>query len=233
MSLHIAASPGQVADTMLFPGDPLRAKYIADTFLDDAICYNTVRNMFGYTGGYKAKTISVQGSGMGMPSLAIYTNELIRDYGVKTFIRVGTCGAFSADISLGEIIICMGASTDSSMNRRIFKDADYAPVADAKLFVQAVGNAEKLGLKYRAGSILSTDSFYQHEAGYEKLWADYGILAADMESSALYTICMKHKVRALSLLTVSDNLVTGEFASPLEREASLNTMVELALSLVY
>lgn len=232
MSLHIAATPGQIAETMLFPGDPLRAKFIAETFLEHTVCYNTVRNMLGYSGTYQGKKISVQGSGMGMPSLSIYTHELIKDYGVKTFIRVGTCGAFREDIDLGEIIIAMGASTDSSMNRRIFKDADYAPVADPILFVAAIRHAERIGLKCRAGSILSTDSFYQHEAGYNKVWADYGVLGADMESSALYTICAKNKARALSLLTVSDNLVTGAFASQQEREASLHAMVELALALV-
>lgn len=232
MSLHIAAEEGAIAETILLPGDPLRAQFIAENYLDEVVCYNKVRNMLGFTGLFKGKRVSVQGSGMGMPSIAIYVHELRHSYGVKKFIRVGTCGAFQEHIDLGDIIIGMAASTDSSMNKRIFQGQDFAPIADPELFCQAITIAKERKLTHHAGAIFSTDSFYQGDNHYEKNWADYGILATDMESSALYALCMKYQVKALSLLTVSDNLVTGKYISQKERESSVHEMVDLALDLI-
>ena len=229
MSVHIGAEKGAIAETVLMPGDPLRAKFIAEEFLNDIVCYNKVRGMYGYTGTYKGKRISVQGSGMGQASLSIYTNELINEYSVKNLIRVGSCGSYHKNIHVRDIIIAMSASTDSSLNRERFNGNFYAPTADYKLFKTMTDTAEKMKIPYHAGNILATDTFYQDNIEGWRNWAKYGVLGVEMESAALYTIAAKYGARALTVCTVSDNLATEEFTSSEEREKSFTEMMKLAL----
>jgi len=230
MSIHIGAEPGDIAERVLMPGDPLRAKWIAETYLDDAKCYTQVRGMLGYTGRWQGVEVSVQGSGMGMPSASIYAHELINDYGVKTLIRVGSCGALSEDLQLRDVIAASGASTDSNMNRARFDGLiDYAPVADFGLLRSAVDIAERRGIAMRVGPILAADAFYTDRPDLFDALADYGVLAVEMESAALYTIAMRFKARALTLLTVSDHIKRGEKTTSQEREQSFGQMVEIAL----
>jgi purine-nucleoside phosphorylase len=230
MSTHIGAAPGEIAPRVLMPGDPLRAKWIAETFLTDAKCYSTVRNMFGFTGTYNGVPVSVQGSGMGMPSASIYTHELINEYQVKTLIRVGTCGALTADLNLRDVIAASGSSTDSAMNRFRFDGLiDYAPVADFGLLRTAVEKAEQRDIAMTVGPILAADAFYTERTDLYDRLAEYGVLAVEMESAALYTIAARYKARALTLLTVSDNLKTGEQSSAQERQETFAQMVEVAL----
>jgi purine-nucleoside phosphorylase len=233
MSTHIGAEPGQIAERVLMPGDPLRAKWIAETFLEGAECYSSVRNMFGFTGKYSGVDVSVQGSGMGMPSCAIYTHELINDYGVNTLIRVGSCGALSTELQLRDVIAASGSSTDSAMNRLRFDGLiDYAPVADFHLLRAAVDAAESRNVELHVGPILAADAFYTDRPDlYDKL-ADYGVLAVEMESAALYTIAARYRARALTLLTVSDHLKTGEHTTAQEREQTFTHMVEVALDAI-
>jgi purine-nucleoside phosphorylase len=230
MSTHIGAKQGEIAERVLLPGDPLRAKWIAENFLDDAKCYSTVRNMLGYTGTHRGVRVSVQGSGMGMPSASIYTHELINEYGVKTLIRVGSCGALSTDLGLRDVIAASGASTDSAMNRQRFDGlVDYAPVADFGLLRTAVDTAAARGVTLTVGPILAADAFYTDRPDlYDKL-ADYGVLAVEMESAAIYTIAARYRARALTILTVSDHIRTGERMSAADREQSFTQMVEVAL----
>ncbi|GAA0928335.1 purine nucleoside phosphorylase DeoD-type [Virgisporangium aurantiacum] len=212
------------------PGDPLRAKWIAETFLTDAKCYSTVRNMFGFTGTYNGVPVSVQGSGMGMPSASIYAHELINEYQASTLIRVGTCGALTADLNLRDVIAASGSSTDSNMNRFRFDGLiDYAPVADFGLLRTAVEKAEQKGIEMTVGPILAADAFYTERPDLYDRLADYGVLAVEMESAALYTIAARYKAKALTLLTVSDNLKTGEQSSAQERQETFAQMVEVAL----
>lgn len=232
MSVHIGAEKGDIAETVLLPGDPLRARFIAETYLTDPVCYNNVRGMYGYTGTYKGKRISVQGSGMGQASLAIYANELISDYGVRNLIRVGSCGSYHRDVKVRDIVIAMSASTDSAMNRERFRGNFYAPTADYKLFKAMTDSAESLNLPFHAGNILATDTFYQDDRDAWKNWAEYGVLAVEMESAALYTLAAKHGARALTVCTVSDSLATGESTSSEEREKSFTDMMKLALDTV-
>jgi purine-nucleoside phosphorylase len=230
MSIHIGAEPGDIAERVLMPGDPLRAKWIAETYLDDAKCYTQVRGMLGYTGRWQGVEVSVQGSGMGMPSASIYAHELINDYGVKTLIRVGSCGALSEDLQLRDVIAASGASTDSNMNRARFDGLiDYAPVADFGLLRNAVDIAERRGIAMRVGPILAADAFYTDRPDLFDTLADYGVLAVEMESAALYTIAMRFRARALTLLTVSDHIKRGEKTTSQEREQTFGQMVEIAL----
>jgi purine-nucleoside phosphorylase len=233
MSTHIGAEPGQIAERVLMPGDPLRAKWIAETFLEGATCYSTVRNMFGFTGKYRGVDVSVQGSGMGMPSCSIYAHELINDYGANTLIRVGSCGALSSELKLRDVIAASGSSTDSAMNRLRFDGLiDYAPVADFGLLRAAVDAAANRGIEMHVGPILAADAFYTDRPDlYDKL-ADYGVLAVEMESAALYTIAARFRARALTLLTVSDHIKTGERTTAQEREQTFSHMVEVALDAV-
>ncbi|MBT8295395.1 MAG: purine-nucleoside phosphorylase, partial [Gramella sp.] len=209
MSIHIEAKKGEIAETILLPGDPLRAKWIAETFLEDSYCYNEVRGMLGFTGTYKGKKVSVQGTGMGIPSAMIYIHELITEYGVKNLIRVGSAGAFQKDLELMDIIIAMSASTTSSLNRDKFNGADFAPTANFDLLMKAVAYANKKKIDFTAGNVLSSDVFYDDDQEYYKKWASYGVLCAEMESAGLYTLAAKFGVRALSILTISDSLVNG------------------------
>lgn len=228
MSIHINAKQGDIAETILLPGDPLRAKYIAETFLEDVTCYNEVRNMFGYTGTYKGKRVSVQGTGMGVPSISIYATELMQDYGVQKLIRVGTCGAIQKDVKVRDVILAQSASTDSKMNEIIFNGLDFAPTADFDLLLKAYNAGIEAGLNLKVGNIFTADMFYSEENQNEKL-ARYGVLAVEMESAALYTLAAKFGRKALSVLTVSDHIITGEATSSEERQTTFNDMMVVAL----
>ena len=231
MSIHIGAEPGQIADTVLMPGDPLRAKYIAETLLEGAVCFNEVRGMYGYTGLYKGKRVSVMGSGMGQPTLAIYVNELVSEYGVKAVIRVGTCGAYQQHLKIGDVVLAMAASTDSHMNKLRFKGMDFAPAASFDLLLKAYEAAQERGIPVSVGGILSADTFYNDDPDLWKHWAAFGVLAVEMESNALYTLAAKFSIQALSILTVSDHLVTGELATAEQREKHFPQMAEIALAI--
>lgn len=228
MSIHIGAKENEIAETVLLPGDPLRAKYIAETFLEGATLYNEVRNMFGYTGTYKGKRISVQGTGMGVPSISIYINELMQSYNVQKLIRVGTCGAIQKDVKVRDVILAMTSSTDSQMNRLTFGGVDFAPTADFELLKNAYDVGLERGLNLKVGNIFTADQFYNDNAEFEK-WAQYGILAVEMETTALYTLAAKFGRQALSVLTVSDHILTGEETTAEERQLTFNTMIEVAL----
>ncbi|MGM0922782.1 MAG: purine-nucleoside phosphorylase [Bacillota bacterium] len=228
MSVHIGAKPNEIAESILLPGDPLRAKYIAETFLEDAVCYNEVRGMLGFTGTYKGHRISVQGTGMGVPSIAIYVNELMQSYNVQKLIRVGTCGAIQQDVKVRDVILAMSASTDSQMNRMTFGGVDYAPTADFELLKYAYDAGTEKGLKLKVGNVFTADMFYNDNSELEK-WAKYGVLAIEMESAALYTLAAKFGRKALSVLTVSDHILTGEETTSEERQTTFNEMMEIAL----
>ena len=234
MSTHLSADPGQIAPHVLMPGDPLRAKWIAETFLEDARCYSEVRGMLGFTGRYHGRAVSVQGSGMGLPSVSIYANELFGEYDVQTVVRVGSCGGLSEDIGLRDIVVASGACTDSSMNRIRFEGLDYAPVADFGLLRAAFAAAEAKSLQERThvGLILSTDSFYNPRPELVQRLVEYGVLAVEMEASALYTLAAKFNRRALAVCTVSDHVVTGEETTARERERTFSDMVEIALEAI-
>ena len=230
MSIHIEAKKGEIAETVLMPGDPLRAKWIAETFLDDPVCYNRIRGMLGYTGIYKGHRVSVQGSGMGMPSSMIYFHELIKDYGVKNIIRVGSAGSYQEDVKVNDVVLAMAASTTSGMNNSRFLNSDYSPTADFELFQKAVNYAKEHNIPVKAGNILSSDEFYGDDPEEYKLWAQYGILCVEMETAGLYTVAAKYNIKALTVLTISDSLVTGERLSAKARENSFTDMVEIALA---
>ncbi|MFS8479657.1 MAG: purine-nucleoside phosphorylase [Micromonosporaceae bacterium] len=233
MSTHIGAQPGEIAERVLMPGDPLRAKWIAETYLEDAKCYTTVRNMLGFTGTYQGVRVSVQGSGMGMPSASIYVHELLAEYGVRTLIRVGSCGALAEDLKLRDVLAAIGASTDSAMNRVRFDGLiDYAPVADFGLLRTAFDVAERRRVPMRVGPVLAADAFYTDRPDLYDALAGYGVLAVEMETAALYTIAAKFRARALTLLTVSDHIKTGERTTAEEREQSFSDMVEIALDTI-
>lgn len=232
MSVHIEAKKGEIAETVLLPGDPMRAKWIAETFLENPICYNDVRGMLGFTGTYKGKRISVQGTGMGIPSAMIYCNELIKEYGVKNLIRVGSAGSYQKDVHIRDIVIAMAASTTSGINNSRFINSDYSPTADFGLFMKAVDYAREHNISIKAGNVLSADEFYEDDFNSYKKWADFGVLCVEMEAAGLYTIAAKYKVKALAILTISDSLVTKEETSSEERESTFSTMIEIALNTV-
>ncbi len=231
MSIHIGAKMGDISSTVLLPGDPLRAKFIAENFLENAVCFNEVRGMLGFTGQYGDKTISVMGSGMGMPSLSIYVNELINEYGIKTLIRVGTCGSLQPEMGIGDLVLPMTSSSNAQANKRRFGGMDYAPAANFDLLSQAVELAHQQSEKVHVGGILSSDTFYEDDPEDWKKWAAFGVLAVEMETSALYTLAAKFQARALSVLTVSDSLVTGETASSQQREQGFPMMAKIALEI--
>ena len=229
---HINAEPGDFADTVIMPGDPLRAKHIAETLLDDAKLVTTVRNMLGYTGTYKGRRISVMGHGMGIPSCSIYAKELITEYGVKTLIRVGSCGAISHEIKVRDIVIGMGASTDSKVNRLRFKDNDFAAIADFDLLRNAVTAAEAANVNVRVGNIFSADLFYTPDTDIFDVMEKYNILVVEMEAAGLYGVSAEYGAKALCICTVSDHIRTHE-ALPAElRQTTFNQMIEIALESV-
>lgn len=229
MSLHIEAKKGAIAETVLLPGDPLRAKWIAETFFENPVCYNDVRGMYGYTGTYKGKRVSVQGTGMGIPSALIYCNELIANYGVKNLIRVGSAGSYQEDVKVRDIVIAMAASTTSGINNTRFVNSDYSPTADFDLFMKAVNYAKTNNIEIKAGNVLSSDEFYEDDYDSYKIWADYGVLCVEMEAAGLYTVAAKYNVKALAILTISDSLVTKEKTTSEERESTFSSMIEIAL----
>lgn len=231
MSLHIEAKPGEIAETILLPGDPLRAKWIAETFFESPKCFNTVRNMLGYTGTYKGKRISVMGTGMGVPSISIYSHELITEYGVKNLIRVGSAGSYQKHIELRDIVLAMSASSTSGVNELRFGGADYAPTADFGLFQKAIAAAKAKNIELKAGNVLTSDEFYADEFKSYEQWSKFGVLCVEMEAAGLYTVAAKHKVQALAILTISDSLVTGERTTAKERETTFRDMIEIALEL--
>jgi len=227
MSVHIEAKENEIAETILLPGDPLRAKYIAETFLENATCYNNVRGMLGFTGTYQGTRVSVQGTGMGVPSISIYINELMQSYGVQNLIRVGTCGAIQKDVKVRDVILAMSSSTDSQMNKLTFGGIDYAPTASFDLLKRAYDAGIEKGLNLKVGNVFTADMFYNDNSDLEK-WASYGILAIEMETTALYTLAAKYGRKALSVLTVSDHILTGEETSAEERQTTFNDMIEVA-----
>ena len=229
MSVHIAAKNGEIADTVLLPGDPKRAKWIAENFLENAVCYTDIRGMLGFTGTYKGKRISVQGTGMGIPSMSIYITELMKDYGVKTLIRVGSAGSYQEDVKIRDIVVALSTSTDSNINNRRFKGASFAPTVNFDLLSKVLKTAEEKNIKIKAGNILTSEEFYNDDPTYFKKWAEFGVLAVEMETAALYTLASKYKAKALSILTISDSLVSPEITSSEEREKTFNEMIELAL----
>ena len=229
MSVHIAAKNGEIADTVLLPGDPKRAKWIAENFLENAVCYTDIRGMLGFTGTYKGKRISVQGTGMGIPSMSIYITELMKDYGVKTLIRVGSAGSYQEDVKIRDIVVALSTSTDSNINNRRFKGASFAPTVNFDLLSKVLKTAEEKNIKIKAGNILTSDEFYNDDPSYFKKWAEFGVLAVEMETTALYTLASKYKAKALSILTISDSLISPEITSSEEREKTFNEMIELAL----
>ena len=229
MSIHIGAKKGAIAETILLPGDPLRAKHVAETFLQDVICYNEIRGMFGYTGYYNGKGVSVQGTGMGIPSISIYVNELIREYDVKNLIRIGTAGSLQEEVRVKDIVMALAASTNSAVNWNKFSGADFAPTANFELLLKAYHAAQELNISVKTGNILSSDEFYDEDPDYYKKWAKYGVFCVEMETAALYTIAAKYKANALAIFTISDSLVTHESTSAEERQESFNDMVRIAL----
>ncbi len=231
MSTHIAAAPGEIAPIVLFPGDPLRAKWIAETFLEDAVCYSEVRGMLGFTGTWNGHRVSVQGSGMGQPSMAIYATDLFADYDVQTIVRVGSCGALTEKVGMRDIIIANGACTDSGINRVRFHGLDYAPIADFSLLRAAVEASEtaKLDSAVHVGLLFSSDQFYSTRPELTEPFVQHGALAVEMEAAGLYTLAAFHGRRALAICTVSDHLVTHEETTAQEREQTFRDMVEIAL----
>jgi purine-nucleoside phosphorylase len=231
MSIHIEAKPGEIAESILLPGDPLRAKYIAETFLEDVVCYNQVRGMLGYTGTYKGNRVSVQGTGMGMPSASIYIHELINDYGVKNLIRIGTCGAIQQDVKIRDVIIAQAAATDSAIIRNDFPGYDFPQIGNFGLIKKAYEAGTEKGMTIHVGNVLSSDRFYNKKNMYTEL-AEHGVLAVEMEAAGLYYLAAQFGVKALTLLTVSDHILTGEQTSSEERQTTFNDMIEVALATV-
>ncbi|WP_340537600.1 purine-nucleoside phosphorylase [Nocardioides sp. GXZ039] len=226
MSTHLGAAAGDIAPVVLMPGDPLRARWIAETFLDDAVCYSEIRGMYGFTGTWRGQRVSVQGSGMGQPSAAIYITELLRDYDVQSIVRVGSCGALTERVGLRDLVIASGACTDSAMNRITFEGIDYAPVADFPLLRDAAAAAPEA----HVGLVFSSDSFYASRPELAARMVDYGVLAVEMEAAALYTIAAHYQRRALAICTVSDHVVTGEETTAADREQTFGRMIEVALT---
>ena len=230
-SIHLEAKAGDIAETVLLPGDPLRAKFVAENFLDDAVCYNNVRGMLGFTGYYKGNRVSIQGTGMGMGSHSIYVHKLINTYKVKNLIRVGTCGTIQEHINLGQVLLAMSASGDSDANSLYFKGMHYAATADFDLLMKAYEAANDMNIRTYQGSVFSTNTFYDDAPNRWEIWQKHGILGVEMETQILFTLAKRFGVKALSILTVSDNILTGAATSAKEREQSFNDMMKIALEL--
>lgn len=231
MSTHINAPSGAIADKILLPGDPLRAKFIAENFLENPVCYNEVRGMLGFTGTYKGVRVSVQGTGMGQPSLSIYAHELFDCYGVRKAIRVGTCGAVSEDVELRDVILANGACTDSSLQNQRFGMLHYAPVPDFSLLYTAFNKAKEMGLRTVVGQCVSSDRFYDDNENW-RLWKKYGVKGIEMESAELYTLAAEFNRKAMTILTVSDHILKGTATSAEERQTTFKDMMILALETI-
>lgn len=232
MSVHIGAAPGDIAPYVLMPGDPYRARWIAETFFEDPVQYNDVRGMLGYTGTYRGRRISVQGSGMGQPSMGIYAHELFDEYDVSTIIRVGSCGAIAEHVHVRDLVLGVSASTDSAMNRPRFGDVTYAPAADFSLLRHAAEVAEESMMTMHAGGLFSSDQFYNPDTSIARTLAAYGVLGVEMEAAALYTLAAQFQRRALAICTVSDHILTGEETSAQERQETFGDMVVVALETI-
>ena len=233
MTIHISAKPGEIADTVLLPGDPLRAKWAAENFLENLKCVNEVRGMFGYTGTWKGNRVSIHGSGMGMPSLSIYVNELIKEYDVKTLIRIGSAGGMSHKIKLRDVVIAMTSSTLSTPSLGMFKEINYAPCADYSLLSAAVTAAQRLNITTHVGGIYSSDVFYDERPDLTEQMTRHGILAVEMETAELYNLAARYGRRAVSVCTISDHLLTNESLTSEERESSFGDMVEISLEAAF
>jgi len=233
MSIHIGAAPGEIAETVLMPGDPYRAKWVAETFLEEVKCVNEVRGMLGYTGTWRGQRVSVHGSGMGMPSLSIYANELIRDFGCKTLIRIGSCGAMQQNVHIRDVVLAMTATTLSTPSRGFFKELNFAPCADWGLLKAAAAAADTKAIQTHIGGIYSSDVFYDERPDLTEQMTRHGILAVEMEAAELYTVAARHGARALAVLTVSDHLLTREALPSEDRERSFSDMVEIALEAAF
>ena len=229
---HIGAREGEIADKVIMAGDPLRAKFMAENFLENPVQYNSVRGMLGFTGTYKGKRVSVQGHGMGIPSIGIYTYELYNFYGVKRIIRTGSAGAFNPDLKLGDIVVGIGACTDSNYGAQYGLPGVFAPTADFAMARAAVEKAEAMGVQYKVGNILSSDVFYGDDAESWKAWQKMGVLAVEMEAAALYMNAARSGNEALCICTVSDSLVTGEACSAEQRQTSFTNMMEIAFDII-
>ncbi len=228
---HNSAKPGDIAKTVLMPGDPLRAKYIAETYLEDVTCFNTVRNMFGYTGTYKGKRVSVMGGGMGIPSIGIYSYELYSFYGVESIIRIGSAGGFTSSVKARDIVIAQGACTNSNYGSQYHLPGTFAPIADFGLLKKAVEAAEKRDVHTVVGNVLSSDTFYSADQKANDQWRDMGVLCVEMEAAGLYMNAAHLGKKALAILTISDHLYTGECLSAEERQNTFNDMMEIALEI--
>lgn len=229
MSIHIEAQKGEIAEKILLPGDPLRAKFIAENFLEDAVCFNNVRGMLGYTGTYKGERISVMGTGMGMPSISIYAHELITSYGVKKLIRVGTAGSLNKDVHVRDLVLAQAAGTTSRMIRNEWPQYDFPQIADFKLLDNAYHIASDLKLTTHVGTVLSVDAFYSTFAENNIALGQLGVKAVEMEAAALYYLAAKHNVQALAIMTISDSLVADEDTTAKERETTFTDMMTVGL----
>lgn len=228
---HIGAQYGEIAETVIMAGDPLRIKFIAERFLDKPVQFNNVRGMLGYTGSYKGKRVSVMGHGMGIPSIGIYSYELYHFYGVKTIIRVGSAGAYDAGLKLGDLVIAMGASTDSAYGAQFELPGTFAPIADFDLLREAAASCERHGFRYKVGNVLSSDVFYHAHPKVDR-WREMGVIAVEMEASALYMNAAYAGARALTICTISDHVLTGEVTTPEQRQTTFTNMAEVALDLI-
>jgi purine-nucleoside phosphorylase len=233
MTVHIGARPGEIAETVLMPGDPLRAKWAAETFLENPVCVNEVRGMLGFTGTWRGHRVTIHGSGMGMPSLSIYANELIRDYGAKTLIRIGSAGAMQEAVKLRDIVLAMTSSTLSTPSRGMFRELSFSPCADYGLFRAAHAAAEAKGIPTHVGGIYSSDVFYDERPDLNEQMMRHGVLAVEMEAAELYILAARYGVRALAVLTISDHLITHEALPSADRQSSFSDMVEIALEAAF
>jgi purine-nucleoside phosphorylase len=233
MTIHIGAKPGEIAETVLMPGDPYRARWAAQTFLQDAVLVNEVRGMLGYTGTWKGQRVTIQGSGMGMPSFSIYANELIRDYGAKTLIRVGSAGAMQPQVQIRDIVLAMTCTTLSTPSRGIFRELNFAPCADFGLLSAAHAAASARGRGVHVGNIYSSDVFYDERPDLNEIMQRHGVLAVEMEAAELYNLAARHRVRGLAVLTISDHLLTHEALPADQRERSFGDMIEIALEAAF
>lgn len=233
MTVHIGAKPGDIAETVLLPGDPYRARWAAENFLEDAVCVNEVRGMLGFTGTFKGNRVTIHGTGMGMPSTSIYVNELIKDYGAKTLIRIGSAGGMQEHVKVRDVVIAMTASTLSTPSRGIFKELNFAPCADYGLLRAAADAAAAKGTPTHVGGIYSSDVFYDERPDLNEQMQRHGILGVEMEAAELYNLAARHGVRGLAVLTISDHLLTGEALPSEDREKSFGDMVEIALEAAF
>lgn len=233
MTVHIGAKPGEIAETVLMPGDPYRARWAAETFLQDAVLVNQVRGMLGYTGTWRGHRVTIQGSGMGMPSLSIYANELIRDYGAQTLIRIGSAGAMQPQVKVRDVVLAMSACYTSTPSRAMFRELNYAPTADFRLLQAAWQAAQGRGVTTHAGPIYSTEVFYDERPDLNEQMQRHGVLCVEMEAAELYTLAARYGRRALAVLTISDHLLTAEALPADQRERSFGDMVEIALTAAF